>query len=63
MSDPSFFPVEKVLKKRKVKGKAEKLVKFLGYKEPRWMPADAVSDLSRQKRRRVVGLFMLVVFN
>jgi hypothetical protein len=45
VSDPSFFPVEKVLKKRKVKGVEEKLVKFLGYKEPRWMPADAVSDL------------------
>jgi Integrase core domain len=45
VSDPSFFPVEKVLKQRTYKGRKEKLVKFLGYKEPRWMPAEAVSDL------------------
>jgi hypothetical protein len=45
VADPSFFPVEKVLKERAVKGQKEKLVKFLGYTDPRWMPAESVSTL------------------
>jgi hypothetical protein len=35
VADPTFFPVEKVLRERTSKGEREKLVKFLGYKEPR----------------------------
>lgn len=45
VADPTFFPVEKVLKQRTLKGKREKLVKLLGYKEPRWLPADDVEGL------------------
>jgi hypothetical protein len=45
VADKTFFPVEKVLRQRVYKGKKEKLVKFLGYKEPRWLPAEDVSDL------------------
>jgi hypothetical protein len=45
VADPTFFPAEKVLRERTSKGDREKLVKFLGYKEPRWMPADSVADL------------------
>lgn len=45
VSDPSYFPVEKVVKSRTVKGAKEHLVKFLGYKEPRWMPAAQVGAL------------------
>ena len=45
VADKDFFPVEKVLKVRKTKGKVEKLVKFMGYKEPRWMPADSLMDI------------------
>ena len=45
VADPSYFPVEKVLKTRKVKGRTEKLVKLLGYKEPRWLLGDDVGAL------------------
>jgi hypothetical protein len=45
VKDETFFPVEKVLADRKYRGKNEKLVKFLGYKEPRWLAAEAVTDL------------------
>jgi hypothetical protein len=45
VKDETFFPVEKVLAERKYRGKSEKLVKFLGYKEPRWLAAEAVTDL------------------
>ena len=33
---PDYFPVEKVLRKRKVKGKVQYLVKYLGYDAPEW---------------------------
>ncbi len=39
VADPSFFPVEKVLKRRTVKGVKQALVKFMGYKEPVGMAA------------------------
>lgn len=45
VEDKTFFPVEKVIKQRTLKGQKEKLVKFLGYKEPKWMPANSISDL------------------
>lgn len=45
VADKTFFPVEKVLDERTYKGKKEKLVKFLGYKEPRWLAAENLSDL------------------
>lgn len=45
VEDKTYFPVEKVLKQRTIKGRKEKLVKFLGYKEPRWMPAENITDL------------------
>jgi hypothetical protein len=45
VADSTFFPIEKVVKERTVKGVKEKLVKFLGYKEPRWMLAEVLSDV------------------
>ena len=36
-NDPTFFPIESVLKERTVKGKKESLVKYVGYKEPEWI--------------------------
>jgi hypothetical protein len=45
VADPTFFPVEKVLETKKVKGKVMKLVKFLGYKQPRWVTPDQLADL------------------
>lgn len=45
VADKTFFPVEKLLKQRTYKRRKEKLVKFLGYKEPRWMPAESVTDM------------------
>lgn len=46
VSDPSFFPVEKVLKRRTVKGQQEALVKFMGYKLPVWRPASELEDVA-----------------
>jgi hypothetical protein len=45
VGDASFFPIEKVIKTRTVKGKKEALVKFMGYKDPRWRPASEVGEL------------------
>ena len=45
VADPSFFPVEKVLQTRKMKGKVMKLVKFVGYKQPRWVEPEQLADL------------------
>lgn len=42
VSDPDFFPVEKVLKERTKGGRREVLVQFLGYKEPEWLPKSHV---------------------
>lgn len=38
VADPTFFPVEKVLQ-------TKKLVKFVGYKEPRWLSPEQLADL------------------
>jgi hypothetical protein len=46
VADPSFFPVEKVLKTRTYKGEKQKLSKLLGYKDPVWLKADDVGDLT-----------------
>jgi hypothetical protein len=45
VADATFFPIEKVIKTRTVKGRKEALVKFMGYKEPRWRPASEVGEL------------------
>ena len=42
VADAEFFPVEKVLRRRTQQGRRQVLVKFLGYKEPRWVDASAV---------------------
>jgi hypothetical protein len=39
VKDPEYFPVEKVIKARTVKGQKQQLVQFLGYKDPRWIAA------------------------
>lgn len=36
VSLPDYFPVEKILRKKTVKGKVFHLVKYLGYSEPEW---------------------------
>jgi hypothetical protein len=36
---PDYFPIEKVIKTRTVRGEKQQLVRFLGYKEPRWISA------------------------
>jgi hypothetical protein len=59
VADKTFFPVEKVLKQRTYKGRKEKCVKFLGYKERRWMPAEGVSDLRIAGTRKSVNVQLL----
>lgn len=46
VADSAFFPIEKVVRERTVKGERQKLVKFLGYTDPRWRPAAEVADLA-----------------
>lgn len=45
VADDTFFPVEKVLKRRTVKGVAEAQAKLMGYTKPVWLPASQVADL------------------
>lgn len=45
VKDAEYFPVEKVIKTRTVKGQKQQLVKFLGYKEPRWINAEQTEAL------------------
>jgi hypothetical protein len=45
VSDPSYYPIEKVIKSRTVKGVKEHLVKYLGYEKPKWAPASTLTDL------------------
>lgn len=45
VSDPTLFPVEKVLERRVKDGEEEGLAKFVGYEKPRWMPASALTDI------------------
>lgn len=48
VADHKFFPAEKVLKTRVVKGQTEKLTKLLGYKEPVWLAEGDVEDLPKE---------------
>jgi hypothetical protein len=45
VKDPGYFPVEKVIKTRTVKGQKQQLVKFMGYKDPRWISADQTEEI------------------
>ena len=45
VSLPDYFPVEKVLRKRKVKGKVQYLVKYLGYSDPEWVTSTSISQV------------------
>ena len=44
VADPGFFPIEKVIKKRTVKGQKQVYVKWLGYKEPSWILESDITD-------------------
>jgi hypothetical protein len=47
VADPHYFPVEEVLKQRRTyKGQKQALTKLIGYKEPRWLPLDALGQLA-----------------
>jgi hypothetical protein len=45
VADPDFFPVEKILQRRTVKGEKQVLAKLLGYVKPVWMPAGSTEAL------------------
>jgi len=45
VADPSFFPIETVLDRRVYKRQPQMLVKYLGYKEPKWIADKFVNSL------------------
>ena len=45
VADSSFFPIETVLDHRVYKRQPQILVKYLGYKQPKWIPEKQVSYL------------------
>jgi hypothetical protein len=43
--DPDYFPIERVIKTRTVRGQKQQLVKFMGYKDPRWINAEQTESV------------------
>jgi len=49
MKEKTFWRVEKILKKKFMKGKLHYLVKFLNYQEPEWILASNVASVKDVK--------------
>ena len=50
MKEDTYWRVEKILRKKFVKGKLMYLVKFLNYDEPEWISAEKVSNVEKVKK-------------
>ena len=50
MKEKTFWRVEKILKKKFVKGKLWYLVKFMNYDDPEWTPASNIANVDKVRK-------------